>query len=210
MTITIGGKYGSGGKAIAEKLAEITGFTLCGDEVFKNAILSSGMEISESIFEAFDESLGSSSINAMKHQSTVDKRSFWGVADAIKGEVEPVDERLGTIYKKLCEEYAEKGSCIILGHFADFFLRERHDCLRVFVIDAPESRIKRISDITGLTPEKAEKHIAAVDKRRADYYAHYTDEKWGEFGSFDLLCDCTSFGIDGCAELIKTAAGLKK
>lgn len=209
MTITIGGKFGSGGKAIAEKLAEMTGCKLCGDEFFREALLQSGEHISESIIEAFDESLGDSSINEMRHQSTLEKKGFSGLSGNLMSKVEPVDERLGNIYRETIEKFADEGDCIILGHFGDYFLRDRKDCLRVFVIDAPESRKERIAESRGITPEKAEKIIAEADKRRAQYYKFYTDDKWGEFGTYDLLCDCSAFGIEGCAKLIKAASEIK-
>lgn len=45
-------------------------------------------------------------------------------------------DRLWLIQYKMILDLAEKESCVIVGRCADFILRERKDCLRVFIHEA--------------------------------------------------------------------------
>ncbi|MDR2136919.1 MAG: cytidylate kinase family protein [Synergistaceae bacterium] len=46
--------------------------------------------------------------------------------------------------------------------------------------------------------------MAKMDKGRANYYQHYTDEVWGNVRSYDLAINTSFTGIDGAVKLIRT------
>ena len=56
---------------------------------------------------------------------------------------------------KVIRELAEKGNCVILGRCADYFLRDRKDCLKVYLHAPEDYRVKRIMKTENLTEEDA-------------------------------------------------------
>lgn len=105
-------------------------------------------------------------------------------------------------------ELAEKGPCVLVGRCADYILRDRADCLRVFVHADREKRARRIVEVYGETGKAPEERLRDKDKRRASYYEFYTDRSWGDARNFHLALDSGELGIEACAELIaRLAAG---
>jgi hypothetical protein len=58
------------------------------------------------------------------------------------------DEYLWVNQQKVILDIAEKDPCVIVGRCADFILRERDDCLKVFIHAGIKERIERIKTIT--------------------------------------------------------------
>ena len=54
------------------------------------------------------------------------------------------------------------------------------------------------------TPAQMEKIVKQMDKQRRRYYEYYTDTKWGDRDSYDLLINTSRAGIDGAVKIIKT------
>lgn len=105
---------------------------------------------------------------------------------------------------RLITELAEKGSCVIVGRCADYILRDKADCLRVFIHADMAFRAERIVSIYGERKESPEERIKDKDKRRAAYHRFYTDMKWGKAQNYDITLNSGTLGIDKCVEIIKS------
>ena len=121
-----------------------------------------------------------------------------------------------SVFHLQCEtirSIADKGSAIFVGRCADYVLRNRSNCLNVFVTSDGEQRIKRyrerIADAEGLSDGKIADILESMDKKRCSYYDSLTFKEWGHSSSYDLCLDTSRFGIDGCIDLIIKALGLK-
>lgn len=99
-------------------------------------------------------------------------------------------------------ELAEKGPCVIVGRCADYLLRDRKDCLKVFVHSDMKSREKRIVEVYGEREEAPAKRLKDKDKRRSAYYHFYTDSDWGDMNNYDITLNSGVLGIDKCVDLI--------
>ena len=89
-----------------------------------------------------------------------------------------------------------------MGRCADFILKDRADCLRVFIHSDMEHRAKRIVEQYGERPDSPEKRLRDKDKRRAAYYQFYTDMKWGNVHNYHIALDSGALGIDKCVEIL--------
>lgn len=99
-------------------------------------------------------------------------------------------------------ELAEKGPCVIVGRCGDYILREKADCLTVFIHADMEHRAKRIVEQYGEGKDAPEKRLKDKDKRRAAYYQFYTDMKWGRVQNYHIALDSGVLGIKTCVELL--------
>ena len=97
---------------------------------------------------------------------------------------------------------AAAGSCVIVGRCADYVLREKADCLTVFIHASLEKRAERIVKEYGETDESPEDRVKDKDKRRESYYRFYTDMKFGDARHYDLCLDSGELGLDKCVDII--------
>ena len=90
-----------------------------------------------------------------------------------------------------------------MGRCADYILREKADCLRVFIHASMEYRSERIVKVYGEREESPEQRLRDKDKRRAAYHRFYTDMKWGDARNYHVCLDSGELGIEKCAEIIQ-------
>ena len=105
--------------------------------------------------------------------------------------------------RMLILELAEKEPCIIVGRCADYILRDREDCLRVFIHANTESRINRITTVYGETDELPLKRLEKKDKRRKSYYQRYTNQKWADAANYHICLDSGAMGIKACVDILE-------
>ena len=121
------------------------------------------------------------------------RRDFYGQTD---------QDKLWAVQRSTVIELAEQASCVIVGRCADYILKDRADCLTVFIHAAMDVRAKRIVELYGESDVAPEKRLTDKDKRRAAYYQLYTDTKWGDARHYDVALDSGRLGIERCVDII--------
>ena len=111
-------------------------------------------------------------------------------------------DQLYITQSKIIEELAEKGKCVIVGRCADYILRDRKDCLHVFICSDMASRARRIVERYGQTQKAPEKRLAEKDQKRKVYYKNYTGRVWGQAQNYDICLNSGALGVDTCADMI--------
>ena len=200
--ITIGRQYGSGGREVAKKLAEIMNVSFYDKELLAEASKDSG--ICQEVMETFDEKQG--------------KRSFFSMIGGFQGRMDPMsmylemplNHRIFLAQFDAIRRIADEGPCVIVGRCADYVLRDHENVLNVFIKASMEERVKRIEKLYGLDPMKAEESIRRADKQRATYYNYYATGTWGDVANYHLCLDTGVLGIDGTVELIRRAVELRQ
>ena len=82
--------------------------------------------------------------------------------------------------KQVILELAQKESCIIVGRCADYILRDKARCLRVFIHASMEKRAERIVKVYGdESKEPPEKRLKDKDKRRRAFYSYRIKQAYG-------------------------------
>ena len=113
---------------------------------------------------------------------------------------------LWTIQREVILRLADKEPCVIVGRCADYILREREDCLNVFIHASMAARADRIVRLYGSSEKSPEKRLEEKDKRRRVYYKHYTDGDWGMSQNYHLSLDSGIIGIQRCVDIISELA----
>ena len=183
--ITISREFGSGGRTIGRKVAEKLGIPCYDAELVEKIAEESGYaeeyikEEGEYTSGGWLSTLFSDRTNGLTNQ-----------------------DKLWNVQSKVIRELAEKESCVIVGRCADYILRDKADCLTVFIHASLEKRAERIVREYGETDETPEERLKDKDKRRATYYRFYTDMKWGQAKNYQICLDSGELGIDKCVEII--------
>lgn len=183
--ITISREFGSGGRTIGKKVAEELGIPCYDSELIQKIALESGFH------EQYVKDTGEYASGGFL--SNLTNRAFG-----------PTNEDyLWEVQCKVVTELAEKEPCVIVGRCADYILRDKADCLRVFIHADMEFRAERIVNVYGEREESPEQRLKDKDKRRAAYHRFYTGMKWGHAQNYDITLNSGTLGIDKCVDLIK-------
>lgn len=185
--ITISREFGSGGRTIGKKVAEKLGIPCYDSELIHKIAVESGFA------EKYIEDAGEYAPGGFL-SSAFSNRAFG-----------PTNEDyLWQIQYKIITELAEKGPCVIVGRCADYILRDKADCLKVFIHASMDFRAKRIVEIYGEQEKTPMQRLKEKDKRRAAYHRFYTDMKWGHAQNYHITLDSGELGIDKCVEILQS------
>lgn len=197
--ITISREFGSGGRTIGKMAAEKLGIPYYDKDLVKKVAVETGFD--ESYIEKQGEDAPSNSIFGYAFAAR-------GMNGAMNGM--SADDFLWVIQKNVILDLAEKGPCVIVGRCADYILKERTDCLNVFVHAAAETRAERIVRLYGETEKSPAKRLEEKDKKREVYYKYYTGQVWGMAKNYAISLDSGKLGLDRCVELITGLTKLRQ
>lgn len=185
--ITISRQFGSGGRTVGRQVAARLGIPCYDQELLEQLAEKSGF-----------------TPDYIKERGEYAERGGW-LANALSGRVSGGmnnQDHIWIAQRELILELAEKGPCVIVGRCADYILKERADCLNVFIHADMEKRAERIVKMYGERTDAPEKRLRDKDKRRKAYYQFYTDTQWGVAENYHLALDSGKLGLDRCVDII--------
>ena len=201
VVITIARQYGSGGREIGEKTAELLKIPTYDKELITMA--SQGSNIHEAVLEKADETAANSLLYTLAMGSNMFGAAHLGSYNL------PINDKLFILQSDVIREIAEKESAIIIGRCGDYVLRNNPNRLSVFIYADLDIRKKRVEERhPELKPSEILDVINKTDRRRTSYYNFYTGGKWGKYDNYHLALDSGKLGIDTCAKIIADAAQL--
>ena len=186
--ITVSREFGSGGRTVGKRVAELLGVPYYDKELVKQVAVATGFD------EKFVEQQG---------EDASPWKNLFSYAFAGMGSRHPMnglsaDDFLWVIQCKVILDLADKGPCVIVGRCADHILREQKP-VRIFAYADMESRIKRCMERRpegeNLTEAQMRKRITEIDRNRAKYYAFFSEQKWGARENYDLLVNTSGADI---------------
>ena len=189
--ITISREFGSGGRSIGREVANRLGIPFYDKELVEQVALESGF--APQFIEEHGEHAPSRSrlAYAFSHQGIPGLMNGMSTADF-----------LWSIQCNVIMQLAEKGPCVIVGRNADYILKDRKDCLDVFIHADMDFRADRIVRLYGESEKSPEARLQEKDKRRMVNYQHYTGRTWGQATNYDLCLNSGKIGIDACVDMI--------
>jgi len=190
--ITISREFGSGGRSVGHRVAELLDVPYYDKELVKQVAVETGFD------EKFIEQEGEyaspwQSLLSYAFASSGPRQHMNGLSTA---------DFLWVIQCRVILELAGKGPCVIVGRCADYILRERTDVLNVFIHAPIAYRADRVVRLYGESDVAPEKRLEEKDKRRRAYYKHYADREWGMSQNYHLSLDSSLVGVERCAQLI--------
>ncbi len=193
LVITIERQYGSGGRDVGHKVAELMGAKCYDQDLIVMAAQRSG--INEEALARADEEASSSLLYTLAMGASMIYTNTTPMAV-------PINDALFIAQSEIIRELSESENCVIVGRCADYILRDHDKLVKVFVQGEMPERVARIMARAGITEGEAKDRIAKKDKKRASYYNYYTGGKWGKPDNYNLIVSTSKIGVDGAAKLI--------
>ena len=194
--ITISRQYGSGGRIVAQKLAEALGIPFYDNELITMAAEKTGLSV-ECFKDAEKTSVGNLFFSLTSLTPSLDSVGL------------PLNEKIFLVQSQVIKELAEAGSCVIVGRSANYVLENMPNVINVFLQADLSDRVKRAVELYGQDAEGAEAMVLKTDKRRANYFNYFTGKKWGKAENYDLILNTSRMGLDEIVEVIKTYVSLR-
>lgn len=191
--ITVSREFGSGGRSIGRQVAKALGYAFYDRELVNEVAKRSGF--APEFIEEYGEYANARS-SLLFSIATANQHS---------PEMLSMHDRLYIEQTNIIEELAEKGRCVIVGRCADYILRDRSDCLHLFIHSDMASRAKHVVEHYGSSEKAIEKRLADKDQKRKVYYKNYTGRSWGQAQNYDLCLNSGALGEEACVRLILEA-----
>lgn len=195
LVITIGRQFGSGGRELGRKIADLLGIAYYDKELLSRA--ASGVGLSQEFVESNDERFPRFLSSTFSFSMGFSNMSWYQHPTSISGD--SIYETQADVIRRL----AATGPCVIVGRSADYVLRDNPLTINLFVHAPAECCIDRIiarGDID--SREKADKLRQRTNRLRAGYYNFYTDKRWGDASSYDLCFDTSLLSTDNIARIV--------
>ncbi len=183
--ITLSRQFGSLGRPIAKRLAELLGIEFYDREIVEQTAKNLGLPVS--VIKDTEESL---------------KTRFFNMSYPLGVGATEQQDAIFNEQTKIIRDLAEKDSCIIVGRCSDFILGNEKNCLRIYVYAPYEERYRNCVDILRMDQESAKKMINKVDKARKAYHVHYAGYDPNDQENQDVLINSGVLGINGTAECL--------
>lgn len=202
LVITIGRQFGSGGRELGRKIADLLGISYYDKELLSHAATDAGL--SQEFVENNDERFPRFISSAMSFSMGFSAMSWYQHPTSISGD--SIYETQAQVIRQL----AASGPCVIVGRSADYVLRDHPFVVNIFVHAPADACIDRIisrSDISSRS--KANTLRERTNRLRANYYNFYTDKRWGDAASYDLCFDTSVMSTDDIARIVARYVALR-
>ena len=193
--ITICREFGSGGREVGKRLAEILQIPYYDSEIVTQ--LAERTMLAETYVNQFSEKI----MKPIQYFPITVGRTF-------HRQISPTllhNINLRIEQEKLLKELAERSDCVIVGRCANHVLRDLNP-LRVFVYAEMDSKMKRCREKAPeherMSDKELRKHILDVDKTRAEYYESVTGKQWGDKTEYDVMINTSVYPIKLVAQII--------
>lgn len=184
--ITISREFGSGGRELGKRLADLLGYDYYDREIV--TAIASQKNLNENYVEkALENPLWQSVPLTFRH-------SFAGL-----GRMQEMQTELLLAQTRVIEGIAKVGrNCVIVGRNADVLLAEEKP-FRIFVCADMERKIRRCmeraSEGENLSRRAIEQNIRQIDKSRARTRELLGGNRWGSSAAYHLTINTTDWDI---------------
>ncbi len=183
--VAIGREFGAQGCDIAEKLAEKLGVKLYDRQLVEEA--AKKLEMDEHTVQKADE-VSAKDIEGLK--TTYGVSNFYLSTQVLDAQAD------------IIERVAQNESCIIMGRCADYILKDRDDCLKIYIYAPFDVRTKHIAEKYDMSMFSAKRLVRQMDEKRDTYYKYVTGNRRGEHDGKDAMFDSSIMGVDGTVDML--------
>lgn len=103
--------------------------------------------------------------------------------------------------KKVIHQVSHE-NCVIIGHCANYFLKDNPNTIHIHIHSDMSHRIKRLVRDYKISEKNVSKLIARRDYAVSEYYRHFTGENWKDFDNYHITIDSGLLETEETAEIL--------
>lgn len=187
--ITITRQFGSMGRPIARRMAEMLGIEYYDRDLVDQA--AEKLNLPVSVINEVEEKANS-----------LAKSPFFRMASPLGSGTTATQDKIFEAQQNIIKFLAEKETCVIVGRCADFTLSEMENAIHIYIYASYEARLEHCIKDLGMEEDEARRMMAAVDKARESYHMNFTGYAPDDKCHKDILIDSSLLGVEGTAEYL--------
>ncbi len=190
MIITIGREFGSGGRELGKRLADILGLPCYDKEIITE--VAKMQDISP---------------EQVEHITTSDIRRVYPttIGGTMGAPVYYNHHAIGVLgaQQEVIKKLAAQGDCVIVGRQADVILKD-HKPLNIFVYANKESKLKRCLERakSGESEKEILRQMKRIDRSRAANRRIISDDPWGKKETYHICVNTSDMDIKVLAPVL--------
>lgn len=183
--ISVGREFGSGGRFIAEKLAERFDLPLYDRHLITEIAEKTGM--TEEQVNKYNEA---------PKVKILSRR--------VNGYSNSIEDNIAEMQFDIIDQKAKSGeSFVVIGRCSETKLKEYPALISLFILGDMDKKIERVKEIYELNDDDAKKFINKKDKKRKRYHNYHCQGKWGDSRLYDLSVNSSRLGIDKTVDILE-------
>lgn len=183
--ISVGREFGSGGRVIAEALAERFNIPIYDRHLITDIAEKTGLTPEE--IEKYNEN---------------PKHRIW--SRSVRGYSNSIEDNIAEMQFKIIDDKAKSGeSFVVVGRCSETKLRKYDVLCSLFILADMDAKIKRVMELYELDEEGAKEFITKKDKKRKRYHNYHCTGSWGDSRLYDLSINSTRLGIEGTVDFLE-------
>lgn len=184
--VTINRQFGSLGRPIAKRAAELLGVEVYDRDIVEKAASDINMPLRQ-----------------VSDQEERARQSFEFMQYPLGLGTSKLQDDIYYAQREYIIKTAAKESCIMVGRCSDYILSEEKCIIRIFIYASAEDRLKNCVETLHMEEKEAKKMIKAVDKARDAYHMRYAGYYPGDKNHIDFCINSSALGVEGSAQLIR-------
>ena len=185
LIISVGREFGSGGRVIAEALAERFGIPVYDRHLITDIAAKTHLTPEE--VEKYNEA---------PKPHIISRR--------VRGYSNSIEDNIAEMQFNFIREKAEAGeSFVVVGRCSESKLRDFKCLISLFVLGDMNEKVKRVMNVYELTEDKAKAFIDKKDRKRKRYHNYHCEGHWGDSRLYDLSINSSRLGLDKTVDLLE-------
>lgn len=186
--VTIGRQFGSMGRPIAKKAAEMLNINYYDRDIVEEAAKELGMPFS--------------TVSHEEEEANHRFGAYGKMLFPLGNGASELQKRIFFVQRDVIQDLAEGGPCILVGRCADYIMKDEKNLYRGHIYAPKEIRIRNCVRYCGMTQDKAKKMCTDVDRARKAYHRFFAGYDQMSPEHVDFMLNSAVMGIDGTAELL--------
>lgn len=189
--VTITREFGSLGRPIAKRLAELLQVEYYDRDIVESA--AKKMNLPVSVISSGEEK----------------KSSFFRMLFPLGTDSLEQQKKIFETQAKIIRDLAAKESCIIVGRCADYILENEPNAIHVYIYSSYADRLANCVGTLGMKKAEARKMIAEVDKARMAYHKYFANYAPQDPKHKHLIINSELLDVEGTAQALAAIVRVK-
>lgn len=192
LIISVGREFGSGGRVIAEALAERFGIPIYDRHLITEIADKTGLTPEQ--IEKYNEN---------PKKKIISRR--------VRGYSNSIEDNIAEMQFNFLKEKSDSGeSFVVVGRCSETKLKSNPALVSLFILADMDAKIKRVMEIYELSKEDAEDFIRKKDKKRKRYHNYHCSGHWGDSRLYDLCINSSRLGIEKTVDYLESYIRARK
>lgn len=189
--VTITREFGSLGRPIARRLAELLNVEYYDRDIVEAA--AKKMNLPVSVISSEEEK----------------KSGFFKMLFPLGTESLEQQKKIFETQTKIIRDLAERESCIIVGRCGDYVLEDEPNAIHVYIYSSYADRMANCVGTLGMKKAEARRMIVEVDKARMAYHKYFANYAPGDPKHKHLIINSELLDVEGTAQALAAVVRVK-